>query len=345
MRIAITIPQVPFVRGGAEALADGLKTACIAAGHEADILSMPFSREPPAELERQVAAWEELQFDRLWIRPDHVIGLKFPGYLARHPQTSIWLLHQQREAYDLLDGQRVKRDADFARLCERVRALDQQALGAARRESRLYTIAKNVSHRLLRDSGIESTVLYHPPPGHEAIYSEGYEDVIFAPSRLEELKRQSILIEAMALTRSPVSAVIAGGGTMHEAYARRIEELGIGSKVKLLGAISREEMLAWYANCLGVFFGPRDEDYGYITLEAMLAARAVITCNDSGGPLEFVRHGETGLVAEPRPEEVAAAIDRLASDAARARAMGEAGREHYLAQGISWDRVVESLTC
>ena len=39
---------------------------------------------------------------------------------------------------------------------------------------------------------------------------------------------------------------------------------------------------------LGVIFPPLDEDYGYVTLEAMLAAKPVITCTDSGGPLEFV---------------------------------------------------------
>ena len=344
MRIAITTPIVPFVQGGGEAHAEGLKRACIAAGHEADIVSMPFLREPPEELDRQIDAWESLRFERFWQRPDHVIGLRFPGYLVAHPSRAIWLLHQYREAYELVDRERVRSDRDYARVNERVRELDRRVLGAAAAEGRLYTNARNVSRRLLRDNGIEAPPLYHPPPGHGEIYAAGYEAVIFAPSRLEELKRQNLLIEAMALVRGPVTAVIAGGGTMFEAYQRRIEELDIGWKVRLLGAIPREEMHAWYANCLGVFFGPRDEDYGYITLEAMLAARAVITCSDSGGPLEFVRDGETGFVCEPHPAEIAAAIDRLAADAARARAMGEAGREHYRAQGISWDKAVEALT-
>lgn len=345
MRIAITIPMVPFVRGGAEALADGLKSACIAAGHEADILSMPFSREPPEELHRQIAAWEALKFERLWVKPDHVIGLKFPSYLAAHASQSIWLLHQHREAYELADRPRLKRDRDFASLCDRVQELDREILGEAARAGKLFTIARNVSRRLKRDTGIDGPALYHPPPGHQAIYADDYQPVIFAPSRLEELKRQGLLIEAMAHTQSNVSAVIAGGGTYYDAYAHRIEELGIGWKVKLLGSISRDEMLAWYAHSLAVFYGPRDEDYGYVTLEAMLAARAVITCRDSGGPLEFVKPGETGYVVEPDARAVADAIDQLALDVQRARDMGQAGREHYEAQGISWDHVVEKLTC
>ena len=345
MRIAITIPGVPFVRGGAEALADGLKAACIEAGHECDILSMPFAREPPEEMERQIAAWQTLRFDRLWVQPDHVIGLKFPAYLAKHEHASIWLLHQHRESYELLDQERARRDSAYAHGSERVRELDREVLGKAAAGNRVFTIAKNVSRRLKRDTSIEAPALYHPPPRHEEIYAEGYEPVIFAPSRLEELKRQGLLIEAMALSKSPVTAVIVGGGTMHEAYARRIEELGIDWKVKLLGPVSRQEMLAWYANCLAVFYAPHDEDYGYVTLEAMLAGRAVITCDDSGGPLEFVRAGETGIVAKADAAELAAAIDGFAADQARARAMGEAGREHYHAQEISWDKVVAALTC
>jgi len=45
-----------------------------------------------------------------------------------------------------------------------------------------------------------------------------------------------------------------------------------------------------------VVFPPFDEDLGYVTLEAMLAAKPVITCNDSGGPMEFVRDRENGLL-------------------------------------------------
>ena len=46
-----------------------------------------------------------------------------------------------------------------------------------------------------------------------------------------------------------------------------------------------------YAHSLGVIFPAVDEDYGYVTLEAMLSSKPVITCADSGGPLEFVVDG------------------------------------------------------
>jgi glycosyltransferase involved in cell wall biosynthesis len=86
-----------------------------------------------------------------------------------------------------------------------------------------------------------------------------------------------------------------------------------------------------------------DEDYGYVTLEAMLASKPVITCTDSGGPLEFVCDGETGLITEPTPQGLATAMDRLWGDRAQAKALGESGRAYYSSQKISWATVVQRL--
>ena len=38
---------------------------------------------------------------------------------------------------------------------------------------------------------------------------------------------------------------------------------------------------------LAVAYAPLDEDYGYVSLEAMLSSKAVVTCADSGGPRDF----------------------------------------------------------
>ncbi|HKB39810.1 MAG TPA: glycosyltransferase, partial [Gemmataceae bacterium] len=88
---------------------------------------------------------------------------------------------------------------------------------------------------------------------------------------------------------------------------------------------------------------PLDEDFGYVTLEAMLSSKPMLTCSDSGGPLEFVQPRQTGLVAEPTPEAVAAALDELWRDRDQARAWGQAGRAHYEKLGITWPRVVQRL--
>src|SRR5207249_2805296 len=92
-------------------------------------------------------------------------------------------------------------------------------------------------------------------------------------------------------------------------------KLRVQQRVEWLGQVSEEEKRRLYASARGVIFTPIDEDYGYVTLEGMLAAKPVITCSDSGGPLEFVQHEKTGLVVEANPESVANALDRLWNDA------------------------------
>ena len=59
------------------------------------------------------------------------------------------------------------------------------------------------------------------------------------------------------------------------------------------------------ANCLAVYNGVLDEDYGYVTLEAFYAGKPVITHTDSGGPLEFVIDGYNGYVTEPDEADLA----------------------------------------
>ena len=122
-----------------------------------------------------------------------------------------------------------------------------------------------------------------------------------------------------------------------------IATLGLRNRVTLLGRVGEKEKLRLYADCLAVLYPPSDEDYGYITLEAMLSSKAVVTCTDSGGPLEFVVDGVTGSVAAPEPEPLGRAMARMWENRAVAATMGKAGREYYLARNITWEVVVAAL--
>ena len=119
-------------------------------------------------------------------------------------------------------------------------------------------------------------------------------------------------------------------------------ELGIAGRVELPGRIADERLIELYAGALAVFYAPYDEDYGYVTVEAFQSRRPVLTTNDSGGVLEFVRDGVNGYVAPAGAHrEMGARIDRLAGDRALARRLGTAGAEKVA--GIHWDGVVERL--
>jgi glycosyltransferase involved in cell wall biosynthesis len=337
MKIAIATVQAPFIRGGAELLAEGLLEACRVAGHQADLVSMPFRFAPDHEVARAMAAWEAEDFTRLnGHSPDVVIGLKFPAYYLQHPNQRLWLLHQHRVAYDLW-----QEDGPLsAALRDEIWQRDSEYLA---RIPHRFTIAENVCARLRRFNGLESQALYPPPLHPERFYRAEALPYIFFPSRLEKLKRQSLLIEAMAQVRAPIAALIAGTGSQQADCAALIERLGLGGRVRLLGEITEQELQSLYARCLGVFYAPYDEDYGYVTLEAMLSAKPVITCTDSGGPLEFVTDRETGLIVEPDPAAIAQAIESLAHNTRAAAALGDAGFAKYQSLNINWNAVLNPL--
>jgi glycosyltransferase involved in cell wall biosynthesis len=346
MRILIATAQVPFVRGGAELLAEGLMRALRAQGHAAEIVAIPFKWYPPERILDQVLACRLLDVSESGGDSiDRVVGLKFPAYLIPHPHKVLWLLHQFRTAYELWDNPfgDLHHYPNGPQVREAIQRLDQRLIPEARA---VFTISKNVSSRLWRYCGIDSMPLYHPPAAFEQFYSAEAEDYFFYPSRLASLKRQALVLQALATTQRPVRVRFAGSADeprYGEELAMLAHDLDIEHRVEWLGLVTEDEKRALYAHSLGVIFPPVDEDYGYVTLEAMLASKPLITCTDSGAPLEFVLNDETGLIAEPSPQAMAAAMDQLWNDRAMARALGEAGRKRYDSLHISWMTVVERL--
>jgi glycosyltransferase involved in cell wall biosynthesis len=346
MKMVITTVRMPFVHGGAEVLAEGLRDTLREAGHQVEIVAVPFKGYPPERLLDQMLACRLLDIsETCGVAIDRVIGLKFPAYYINHPSKVLWMLHQHRAAYDLWGGP-FGDMGGYPRGSEVRDAIWQADRRLLPEAQAIYTIAANVSGRLKRYCGVDSQPLYHPPAHAERFYSAEAEDYFFFPSRLDPTKRQTLVVEAMALTKAPVRVRFAGTAL----NPRILDELKtlarscrVADRVEWLGKVSEEQKRDLYARSLAVVFPPVDEDYGYITLEAMLSAKAVITCTDSGGPLEFVVPEQTGIVCDPTPQALGAAMDRFWQDRTEARVRGEAGQAHYRALGISWNAVVERL--
>lgn len=343
MKVLIATVQVPFLRGGAELLTEGLHAALRRSGHQVDTLALPFRFSPLGEVVQSMRAWQQQDWSQ-WDagRADRLIALRFPAFHVQHPDKRVWLLHQHRAIYELWNtpfGESADHPPTEAWRDE-VMAADTRALKEARA---VYTIARNVSRRLERYNQVPSRALYHPPFEAERFHHEGVYPFILCPSRLESLKRQDLLIRAMVHVPEPVTAYIVGEGGMQDSYRALAQSLGVEQRIHFLGHTGHEHLRKLYANCLAVFFGPHDEDYGYITLEAMLSSKPVITCTDSGGPLEFVLHDQTGLIVPPEAQALASAISELAANPDRARRMGRDARAHYEALDIRWEHVVDTL--
>lgn len=346
MRILIATVHVPFIRGGAEVHAEGLRDALRAAGHETEIIAVPFKWYPPERIPDHMLACRLLDVTEVMGTPvDLLIGLRFPAYLIPHPNKVLWILHQFRTAYELWDHQLgdLIYSPNGLEVRDAIRQADRHFIGQARL---VYANSANVAARLKYFCDIESSPLYHPPPNADQFYTEEAGDYLFFPSRLCLPKRQSLVLEALAHTRKPVRVKFAGTADQ-PAYQNELRavarKLRVHDRVEWLGQINEEEKRKLYAHALGVIYPPIDEDYGYVTLEAMLASKPLIVCSDSGGPLEFVTHEETGLITEPHAGSLAKAFDRIWEDRSAANRWGAAGRTLYSRMNITWDHVVGKL--
>lgn len=341
--VLICTTQVPFTRGGGEAHVEGLRRAFEQAGYAAEVAAVPFKWYPPEEIMRGALAWRLLDVTEANGRPvDLVVGMKFPAYTVAHPRKVLWVMHQYRAAYNLWGTpfDDLSTHPAGPRLREWIHACDNRFIPEARK---VFANSRTVAARLRRYNGIESEPLYHPPPRAARLRAGEPGDYIFYPSRLEPQKRQELLIEAMKYVREPVRAVLAGSSVQRAHYEELVRRHGVGDRVELRGFVSEDEIIELYAGALGVCYLPFDEDYGYVTLEGMLAARPVVVARDGGGAAEFVEHGSEGFVTEADPRALAACLEELHADRGRAARMGERGREKLLAADLSWEKVVEKI--
>jgi glycosyltransferase involved in cell wall biosynthesis len=338
--ILVCEAQVPFVHGGAEVHVRELLRELRARGYEAELVSVPFKWYPKEEILPHAAAWRLLDLSESNGRPvDLVIASKFPTYFVRHPRKVAWLIHQYRAAYELCGTPY----SDFAHteldvgLRDTLIRLDTEMLGECRA---IFTNAKNTASRLAKFNGLSAEALYHPSRLSPRLRSGPYGDYVLSVGRIESVKRVDLAVQALAHVDS-VRLLVAGDGTQRANVERTAQAAGVADRVSFLGTVGDDDLIELYAGALGVIYPPFDEDFGYVTLEAFLARKPVVTCTDSGGPNEFVVDGVNGLVCDPRPEALGSAIDRLDADRRRAAAMGDAGFE--AARTVTWDGVIEKL--
>ena len=339
--VVVCEAQVPFTHGGAELHVRGLVDNLRRRGYRAERVSVPFKWYPKEELLTQIAAWRMIDLSEAnHERIDLAIGTKFPTYFARHPNKITWLFHQYRAIYDLCGtpySEFSHSEADV-KLRDRLIELDTDAL----RESRaIFSNARNTADRLSRFNGLTAEALYHPPPLAGLLKQGKSGDYFLSVGRLEGTKRVDLIISAMAHVDRRWRLVVAGTGPQRKDLEALTSSSGVADRVTFAGSVDDTTLADLYSGAAAVVFPPYDEDYGYVTLEAFLSRKPVVTTADAGGPLEFVTDGVTGLIAQPDPDSLAAALSAIGADARRAAAMGDAGYERV--RDISWDTAIDRL--
>lgn len=342
MKIALCSTFVPFVNGGARNIVEWLQSMLEQQGHQVERVYLPEVDEPDL-LFTQMAALRYVDLSAA----DRVICFRPQSHLIRHPHKILWFIHHIRAFYDMWDSpyRGCPDDARHRALRDALHDADTAALREARH---VFTNSRVVSDRLRQYNGIDSEVLYPPVFQPERFHCRAHNDEIVYICRLEHHKRQHLLVEAMRHTTSAVRLRLCGtssGDDYPLALQERIDSLGLGQRVRLDNRwITEQEKVELLADCLAAAYLPLDEDsYGYPSVEASHAGKAILTTTDSGGVLELVTDADNGLVCAPEALALAQAMDRLFLERQQTIAMGERARARLAELNIDWSHVLARL--
>jgi glycosyltransferase involved in cell wall biosynthesis len=342
MKVAVACGYLP-ARGGSMILAQWLCEELRERGHQVSEYHIP----APVRYRELPTAMAACRLMNVGAASDVLITCRLPAHALRHDHKNVWFWHHHRGAFDLWgtphqDLPSGTAGESYRRVLQR---RDTQALAEA---SNLFTNSRVVAQRVERFNELTAEVVYPPLRRPERYENRGYGDEIVYVSRVNPIKRQHLLIEALAHTRTPVRVRILGP-CLDGAYEQLLNELtlrtGVADRVELdLGWVSEDEKAKRVGECLGVAYFPVDEDsYGYPSLEAQHAGKPVITTTDAGGTDELISHGVNGLIVEPTPQAIAAEMDLLWEDRGYAAWLGANGPARIQALGISWDHALERL--
>jgi glycosyltransferase involved in cell wall biosynthesis len=144
------------------------------------------------------------------------------------------------------------------------------------------------------------------------------------------IKRKGVdtVLKALALLQSThdFTLVVCGDGPERGMLEELSDRLNIADRVVFRGRIGRAEIPRYFAACDMFVLGSRLEAAGNVVLEAMASGRPVV-CTDSGGPPEYVRHGETGfIVPKDDPHAMADRLRTLLEDPELTEGLGKNAR-------------------
>ena len=336
MRVAVVTPRMASgERGGAEALFRGLVGAFRAAGHDADEVGVHTDESSFDAVLESYARCYALDLHGY----DLVVSTKAPTFMVSHPNHVSYLLHTLRVFYDMFDAEYSGTPEQHAQR-RAIHTVDRFGLRPGR--VRRHFANGHTTYRRLFDASawwrrIPFRALHHPP-ALSGFKRPRAQDYILMPGRLHRWKRVDLMIDAYRHLQRDVPLVITGTG--EDADAFRAAASG-DPRIRFVGNIDDATLLDLYRDALLVAFVPRHEDYGLITIEAFKSGKAVLTCTDSGEPVEFVRDGVNGYLVEPSAPAIAERLAHAIDHRRDVAAMGARGPQTVA--HIAWQPIVDAL--
>jgi len=341
MKILIATSNTPFVEGGHLIIAKQLLKAIRDYGHQAELTLTPqnrFSKIFSAYIAtRLIDVREDGNGDKI----DKLITFRYPAYALNHPNHTLWLNHRMREYYDLWNNfkKNLTKKAQVKENVKRkfIHLMDKYFLNKV---NEIYVLSKNIQNRLKKWGKIDSKILYPPPPDRN-YRTDSYNNSILCVSRLVKHKRVDLIIKSAQHIEKQITVNIAGDGPELNNLIELSKNINVCDRINFLGRISDEQLVKEYSKCGAVFYSPLFEDYGFVTTEAFISSKPVITTTDSGGVQELVNISGGGIISLPSITSIAEAINKLFSSKKTMEEIGNRGKKWI--SKLNWEHTVKIL--
>ena len=196
---------------------------------------------------------------------------------------------------------------------------------------RLVVATGYMRDELLRNGFALTQIEIHSPVPHfedaRGTASLSGRNLIVFAGQLIRGKGVDVLLEALALVKSPFECVILGDGGHRAKCEALSRKLGLDARVKFTGYVPPAEMVPFYADAsVAVVSSVWPEPFGAVGLEAMRHGLPVVAF-DAGGIREWLDDGYSGfLVPWMDRRQFAARVEQLLTDKPLARKLGGQGR-------------------
>jgi glycosyltransferase involved in cell wall biosynthesis len=160
-------------------------------------------------------------------------------------------------------------------------------------------------------------------------------DYILFVGTLEPRKNISLLIRALARTKSDIPLILVGWtGWGDKTWCRDITELGLEKRVYTAEYLDEETLACLYSGASAFIYPSLYEGFGLPVLEAMACGCPVI-CSHAASLPEVA--GDAALFIDPaEPDDLACKIEQVLQDTGLRSVLIEKGLQR--AQGFSWQK-------